>query len=124
MECAHRPCVFLDLSRDGGYSLPSDPLITQHNDTFCRALIFSHELYHKQEFLAQRHKREPLTAQAVTTLMGLWVARTTVGTSYLLILQQEMGIICSQWTMTLEKTDCLMLFTKVFEFLSKSNLTK
>lgn len=65
-------------------------------------------------------------ALAVTTLMGLGVARTAVGTSSLVISQQEMGIIRSQLTATLgeKNRDCITLFTKVFGFLSKGNLTK
>ena len=63
-------------------------------------------LYHKQEeFLAQKHKKESLMAQDVTTLMRLGVARTALGTSSLVILHQEMGIICSQLTATLENTE-------------------
>ena len=42
-------------------------------------------------------------ALAITILMGLGVARTALGTSSLVILQQEMGIIHSQLTATLER---------------------
>lgn len=83
----------------------SEPLVIQHNDTCLLALIFSHGLYHMQEkFLAQRHKREPLMVLAITTLIGLGVVGTALGTSPLVILQ-EMGIIRSQLTVILEKTE-------------------
>ena len=77
----------------------------------------------QEEFLSQRYKREPLTALAVTTLMGLAVAWTALGTSSLVILQ-EMEIIHSQLSDIRKDKDCIMLFSKVFVFLSKGNLTK
>ena len=84
----------------------SDPLIIQHNDTCLLALIFPQVLYHKQEeSLAQKHKREPLMTQDVTTLLRLGVARTSLGTLSVMILQYEMRVICSQLTATLEKTE-------------------
>ena len=49
-------------------------------------------------------------AMAITTLMGLRVAATALGTSSLVILQQEMEIICSQFTATLEKTETALCY--------------
>ena len=48
-------------------------------------------------------------ALAITTLMGLRVAATSLGTSFLVILQKEMEIICSQFRATLEKTEPALL---------------
>ena len=107
MEGAQRSWISLNLPRDGGYS---DPLIFLHDDTCLLALIFPHILYYTQvEFLAWCHKKEALMALAITTLMCLRVAATSLGTSFLVILQQEMEIICSQFRATLEKTEPALL---------------
>ena len=103
-------CICLEI---GVTPCLSYPLIIQHNNTCLLALIFPHVLYHMQEeFLAQRHKREPLIALTVTTFMGLEVAGTALGTSSLVILQ-ETGIICSQLTVTLEKTETALCYLQM-----------
>lgn len=77
----------------------SDPLIIRHNNTCLISLNFLHMFYHTQEeFLAQRYKREPLIALTIIILMGLQVARTSLGISSLVLLKQEIEIIHSQLT--------------------------
>ena len=77
----------------------------------------------QEEFLAQRHKKEPLMALAITTLMSPGVFRTVLGISFLVILQQEMGIIHSQLIVTLEKTEtALHYLQKSVDFLARITL--
>lgn len=57
-----------------------------------------------QEFLAQSHERDP-NGPGCHHIDEAGVTGTALSTSSLVILQQEIGVICSQLTLTLEKTE-------------------